>query len=473
MGDSTGTIPLKFDLSGPLSQEQAEAIYAQGKEAVIFALMALSAQVSPGKISSNGEPHRPSGMIPPYEKPNQKKKRKKPGAQKGHKGFRRTPPQINHRENHPPLKHCPECGSTLRPPAEHRTRVIEDIAEMTPEVTEHTIPRQWCPKCQKMVEPPVPDALKGAQFGHRMVALSAWLHYGLGVTIAQIISIFSYHLQLQISEGGLVNAWHKLADLLSAWYREIEQQVQEAGVLHADETGWRLSGKTIWLWCFTCKEATFYMFDQSRGSPALSKFFKQAFDGILITDFWAAYDSVSCFLHQACLAHLFREIKKVGDQNNSADWAAFAKKLGRLLKDAIRLSKRSDLSEDEFCAKRNRLEARLDCLASWKSQDPEVKRIVKRLVRYRDSILTFLYEENVPSDNNHAEREIRPAVIIRKNSQGNRSANGALTQAILMSVYRTLKLRGHDPLNTIVAALKIYVQTGSMPALPKTVASDG
>ena len=344
---------------------------------------------------------------------------------------------------------------------------------MTPEVTEHKIPRQWCPTCKKMVEPPVPDALKGAQFGHRMIALSAWLHYGLGVTLSQIINIFDYHLQFQLSKGGLVNAWHKMADLLSGWYKEIEREVQSAGVLHADETGWRLAGKTIWLWSFTCSDATFYMFDHSRGSPALSKFFKETFDGILITDFWAAYNSVSCFLHQACLAHLFREIKKVGDQNDSKEWSEFAKKLGRLIMDAIRLSKRSDISEEEFCSKRNRLENRLDHFASWPSQDEHVKRIVKRLVRYRESILTFLYEENVPSDNNHAEREIRPAVIIRKNSLGNRSPNGALTQAILMSVYRTLKLRGHDPLDTIVSALRTYVKTGFMPPLPKNVDSDG
>jgi len=79
----------------------------------------------------------------------------------------------------------------------------------------------------------------------------------------------------------------------------------------------------------------------------------------------------------------------------------------------------------------------------------------------------------VPSDNNHAEREIRPAVIMRKNSQGNRSGNGADVQAILMSVYRTLKLqRGLDPLDTIVSDLKTYVMTASFPPLPEAKSSD-
>jgi uncharacterized protein (UPF0297 family) len=64
-------------------------------------------------------------------------------------------------------------------------------------------------------------------------------------------------------------------------------------------------------------------------------------------------------------------------------------------------------------------------------------------------------------------------VIIRKNSLGNRSANGAQVQAVLMSIYRTLKLRGHDPLTTLVDALKHYVQTGSLPPLPDSATSGG
>jgi hypothetical protein len=130
-------------------------------------------------------------------------------------------------------------------------------------------------------------------------------------------------------------------------------------------------------------------------------------------------------------------------------------------------SKKKDLTELKFQSLRSRLDIRLDNLIVKPWQDADVKRLVKRLNRYRQTIFTFLDNPEVPSDNNHAEREIRPAVIIRKNSQGNRSDNGANVQAILMSVYRTLKLRGLDPLDTIVNALKNYVATGSMPPLPE------
>ena len=240
--------PPGFDLSKPLSKEQAEAIYDKGKEAVIFALMALSVGMGDHDDQGSPAPHTPPGMIPPYEKPSKKKRRKKPGAKIGHQGKRRKSPEVNRHEEHDPLKNCPDCGSPLGEPTERRSRIIEDIVETEPEVTEHNIPRHWCPKCKKLVEPAVPDALPGMTFGHRIIALSAWLHYGMGETISHIISVLGHHLHFNLSRGGLVAAWQRLAEILYLWYEQIAQEVKHSGVLHADETGWRVDGKTHWLW---------------------------------------------------------------------------------------------------------------------------------------------------------------------------------------------------------------------------------
>jgi len=71
-------------------------------------------------------------------------------------------------------------------------------------------------------------------------------------------------------------------------------KLQDSGVLHADESGWRVDGQTHWLWCFTTPKATYYMIDRSRGSPALRHFFTHTLDGVFVTDSWAAYEPVSC-----------------------------------------------------------------------------------------------------------------------------------------------------------------------------------
>ena len=172
------------------------------------------------------------------------------------------------------------------------------------------------------------------------------------------------------------------------------------------------------------------------------------------------------------LAHLFRELKKVDDKKDSGEWSIFAKKLKRLLNDAVRLCKRKDLTREKYICLKSRINERIHKLLVKKWEDSDVIRLCKRLNKYRDSLFTFLEQPDVPYNNNHAEREIRPAVIIRKNSLCNRSQNGANTQAIMMSVYRTLKLRNLDPLETIVNALKKFVNTGVLPQIPDAKYSD-
>jgi transposase len=338
-------------LHGPLSQEQAEAIWAQGKEAVVLALMQLSAQALGVGTGPESGPNAPPSSVPSYAKPPRRRRGNKPGAKRGHPGRRRvTNAEPTRHVKHPPLKRCPDCGGPVHKPARYRKRCIEDIPEVFPELTEHTIPRQWCPACRREVEPVVDEAMPKASFGHGLVTLSAWLHYGLGVTISQVLSVLSHHVHLELSQGGLVNAWQRLGEVLTPWYEQIGEEVKGSGVLHADETGWRVNGTNHWLWCFTTKGATYYMINRSRGSPALDEFFTETFDGVLITDFWSAYGAVSRADHQACLAHLLRELAHVDEKDGTSHWRAFSKKLRRVLRDGLRLKARSDLS----CATRQR-----------------------------------------------------------------------------------------------------------------------
>lgn len=478
-------------LRGELNPGQARQLALGGPEAVTLALLALVKRIAEQNIRlaklraspvvSDTTPSTPSAMIPVYEKPAASKRRKRPGAKNGHPGARRAKPaKIDRRVEHR-LKRCPHCHGPVQRCRRTRTRIIEDIPEeITPVVTEHTIHRDYCPNCKKDVEPVVPEAMPGATLGHSVVALSSWFHYGLGITIAQVIDILSHHLQTRITPGGLVDAWQRLATGLTVWYEQIAEEAKKSAVLHADETGWRVMGQTHWLWCFANHHVCYYMIDRCRGSPALQRFFTEAFAGTLIHDFWAPYDSLEVDDRQYCLVHLLRELEKVDEHNRSAEWQAFAKKLRRLIRDGIRLRKRPDFSPDRYRSRIRLIDRRLTELAQWQGEDdtpiyhdPDTLRIAKRLRKHWDFLFTFLDKPDVPFDNNLAERAIRPAVILRKNSQSNRSEQGAATQAILMSVYRTLRLRGLDPTKTITAALKTYLQTGQLPPLPDSISASG
>jgi transposase len=457
---------------GELTEAQAAWLAELGPEAVRLALLAANERIA--QLQPASSPSTPSGMVPVYEKPATPQRRKKPGAKNGHAGSRRqTPEKIDQKVEHR-LEVCPCCGGELQRCKRQRTRIVIDIPqEITPVNTEHTIHRDYCPSCKKHVEPVVPDAMPNATLGHNVIALSSWFHYGLGVTIGQVRDILGSHLHTQITAGGLLDGWRRLAQALEPWYEQIGRDAKESAVLHADETGWRVNGQTHWLWCFCNHQNCYYLIDRSRGSPALQKFFTEAFDGTLVHDFWRAYESVCVEDRQYCIPHLLRELLKVDEHNNSIEWQSFAKQLRRLVRDGIRLRKRHDFAPQKYQSRISLIHRRLCKLADDNThEDADTQRLTERISRHRDHLFTFLDKLEVPFDNNHAERQIRPAVIIRKNSLCNRSDDGAHTQAVLMSVYRTLRLRGHDPTQTIAHALRQLLQTGTLPPLPVETVAD-
>lgn len=464
-------------LRGELTEAQADELAAIDADLLKLVLLAAARRIAelqgqlagPAKI----DPATPSGQRPIYAKPAASTRRKKPGAKVGHAGARRpAPDQIDRREEHR-LDVCPDCGGELQRCDRTRTRTVEDIlADLRAVVTEHAVHRDYCPACRKHVEPVVPDAMPNAAIGHRAIALSSWLHYGLGLSIEQVRELLFRQFRTHLSAGGLVAAWQRVAEVFTPWYERIADDLKASALLHADETGWRINGQTWWLWCFANKAGCYYLLDPSRGSPALEKFFADAFDGVLVTDFWAAYNAFATE-RQCCLAHLLRELEKVDLTNSSAPWRAFAKMLRRLVRDGIRLRKRTDFSPQRYAARIVRIDRRLRALAEAPYADADAARLAKRLHRHSDELFTFLDYPAVPFDNNLAERMIRPAVILRKNCQSNRSEKGAAVQAVLMSVYRTLKLRGHDPLATIDSALRAWVTTGQLPPLPVQSVADG
>ena len=123
--------------------------------------------------------------------------------------------------------------------------------------------------------------------------------------------------------------------------------------------------------------------------------------------------------------------------------------------------------------KLSRLHGRIVELSVGDWANAHARRLAKRLSKYGEELLTFVEFEGVPSSNNHAEREVRPAVLMRKASCGSQSERGAATRGVLMSVCRTLKNRGRDPLQTILDALRDYATTGTLPPLPERPGSGG
>ena len=413
------------------------------------------------------DPSTPSGMTPPHQKP-AKGQGKKPGRAKGHGGARRRKREPNNHAHHG-LDRCPDCGGDLGDrPATTRTRVTEDLPpQREPEVTCHTVESKWCPRCKKRVEARVDAALPGCTLGLRVVLLAAWMHYALGTPAHAVVKYLRRVHGFPVSAGGLTQSWRVLSRALSAMHEAIWAEVRAAGVLHADETGWRVAGRTGWLWCFATKQAVYYVIDRTRGSPVVRRILGESFAGVLVTDFFAAYGFLRAAAKQKCLAHLLRELEKVGLRNTGAEWTAFAAAAERLLQDALRLgAERHRYTDAEYDRRWRRLYNRLAALHDAEYRDKDCRRLALRLKKHREELFVFLERDDVDATNNHGERSIRPAVVMRKSYYGNRSESGADVQAMMMSVFRTLEMRGVDPLDWLERQLRDHLATGSSLALP-------
>ncbi|MCM2372782.1 IS66 family transposase [Aporhodopirellula aestuarii] len=193
------------------------------------------------------------------------------------------------------------------------------------------------------------------------MVLSTMLHFLQGLTISQIVDTFNFYLRMKVTPGGLVQMWHRLADSLFAWYEQIHRESLGSAKLHADETGLRVSGKTHWLWCFASDDSVFYMIDRSRGSPAIQKFFTEAIEGTLITEFWSPYDAVVCADKQKCWPHLSRDAAAVSEKHEDhPEWKPFSRPLVGAFRDAKKLhAQKPMMAESDHHVAVIRLEGRL------------------------------------------------------------------------------------------------------------------
>lgn len=464
-----------------LTATQAVALYHQGIDPTVAMLLALDQENTRlradldelnGALSAARavHPSAPSGSVPPYQKPNtaRGRRRRRPGRKKGHPGVTRARAErIAQVKSHPALSCCPRCQDPLARPSEIRERIIEGLLTHSSAATRHHIPRQYCAQCKKMIEPPVVDAMSGDRISLYTYVLTAWLHYRCGMSCSNIVALLA-HAGLALSPGALTQGWQRLGDLLSPAYDQILTRVKDSLVLMADETGWRIRGVTHWLWYFGCQYWSYYVIDRHRGTAVVNRVIGTVFEGVLLVDFWGAYNALETWAKQRCIFHLFTALKKVDLQRpRDALWRDFRQRVTRLFKDAVRVLDHSDTLDQPTIDRRRQLLAdRLDALIAVPSDHQDVRRIQKRLRRHRDELFTFLdYAPLVSPYNNHSEQQMRGPVLCRRISQGNRSLAGAQAQAILMSLFRSMELHGRNPVDDVLRLAQTAV-AGTPIVLP-------
>lgn len=362
------------------------------------------------------------------------------------------------------LERCPECAYHLRGESLAYTReVVELPPPQAVEVIEHQVVKRWCPHCVQWRSPQLD--LRGQVFGQGRIgvgvaSLVTYLRTTLRLPVRQVQEYLATLHQLSLSIGEIVELLHDVRQQLQPQAEQLRAAAQASGVVHADETGWREDGHNGYIWTVVTpgpEAVRYYEYAASRSHHMILRLLGDRFRGVLVSDFYAAYNFVPG-RHQRCWVHLLRDLHTLKEEHAAEpavlDWAQAV----RQLYDEAQtwLAQHATPTAQERQTQYRSLYQRACALGQRHAQaaNHPCHALAKRLLRHQDELFQFVLVPGLAADNNLAERSLRPLVILRKISGGSRSPEGSQTRLTLASLLATWAARHLNPYLECLAALR-------------------
>ena len=406
---------------------------------------------------------------------------RKPGGQKGHKGY--TLPlsdKPDHLITHAPTQ-CTCCGENLEQTKEsedpHNTRrQVFELPPMNLVITEHRISSKVCPHCQSINQGEFPPQVtQPTQYGHKVKAFATYCLNFLFLSYERLEIAFSDLFHHSISTSTLFSYQKSAAKVLKPVVEQIKQALCKSPLVHFDETGFRVNGSLHWLHLGSTSTLTHYTCHERRGKIGMeASGILPKFTGIAVHDCWKAYFSYKCS-HSLCNSHHLRELKGIY-QDTKQNWANEFSLLLLEGKKAVAEAKSDDKSSLNPVVLLD-LFSRYDALLSQgfaenpynaektgKRGSPKQSKsynLLERLKVYRTETTRFLVDFSVPFDNNLAERDVRMMKVQQKVSGCFRTKAGADNFCTIRSYLST-----HQKQKTNLLQALEHVFLGT-PLLPK------
>ena len=409
-------------------------------------------------------------------KPNPKSRRpktgRKSGGQKGHKGSTLKPsdtPDIikDHR-----VTTCECCKKSLadQMPDEVTKRQVFDIPRAPIFVTEHRSEEKTC-SCGHLNKAGFPEGVNApVQYGELIQAVAVYLNIYQMIPYKRTCEVLSDLLGCEMSEGTLHNLLKKYNERVKEPLESIREHIRKANVAHFDETGFRVGSKRWWLHVASTQQATYYQAHPKRGSEAMDAIdILPEFEGRAIHDHWKPYYTYLC-KHGLCNAHHLRELVFVHEEYKQP-WAE--EMIECLMKIKLETDhqreKKTPLSPERIREFEELYQRVLD--KGYEENPlppipPDAKKkrgrrakskplnLIERLDTHREEALAFMYDLEVPFDNNLGERDIRMTKVKQKISGTCRSEKGAEIFCNTRSYISTAQKNSVRVFNAVLQAVK-------------------
>jgi len=424
--------------------------------------------------SSNSS--RPPSSNPPWQRlqPGPRTSRK-PGGQDGHPGHfrKRLPPErVKHVVRHLPAQ-CAWCGAALPKDAgphdpEPTWHQVAELPEQPVEITEHQGHARTCAQCGRVTRAEIPAAVRAHLCGPRLSAAISFLSARCHASKRRVVEILETVFGLALSLGSVSRHEAEMSVALAPAQEEVTRAVRAASALNLDETGWLQHGETRWLWLAASRCAALFKILSTRGVVGVRTLLGERPANNVTTDRWPAYNTVPPSQRQCCWSHLGRDFQGL------VEYGAGAETLGLAgLHAAALLFEAWSAFKAERCD-RTELQARLEPVREGLRDDLQRARDgpAGRAARFAGHLLpryatlwTFAAVPGVEPTNNHAERQLRPAVLWRKRSFGNHSDGGCRFTERILSVVQTLHLQHRPILDYLTLALVAHRERRPCPAV--------
>ncbi len=388
---------------------------------------------------------------------------------KGRAGYSRAllpPDKINH-FHFCKLDACPCCGSQDLVD-QHKPLILQqvELPEVKAFITQFECHKYACSSCGMASFAGLPEGIPDSVFGPRLMALISTLTGVFHLAKREAMQLVGYLYGVEISEGSVINVEERVANALEEVYLRIHKHVMTSVMpKHFDETSWRNSAKTHWVWVAGTANATCFRIDPHRSKEAFKRFSGILGQAPVVTDRYGAYNDLGR-PHQYCLAHLIRDFRKYAERDGPDG------EIGRLLEEDLRkICKTQRLFREgkitlrsrnvSFGHQKRRLSDHLiDGLANGAA---ELSELCDKLWDSMDKLWTFSNYTDVDPTNNLAERDLRKLVIWRKKSYGTRSSRGENYVEKISSIANSVKKAKRNVLDFIAETVRAFYLNRTAP----------
>jgi transposase len=360
---------------------------------------------------------------------------------------------------------CRGCGAGLHGAASAGVvrRQVTDIAPAVATVTEHRLHQRRC-GCGKVTTAPAPAGVAAAPTSYGP-NLRAWVVYALvfqHIPVARVVELVSDLSGARPSAGWVCQVLRDTAAALVEVEKLIRTLLTAAHILHADETGAKVTGARWWLHVAATEKLTTYHLDRSRGRPAITRLgVLHDFTGIVVHDCWASYNAYTDCDHALCGAHIARELLAADETHPGQHWPPQALDALFALNTAAHEARDrggsvipSEVADPLLRAWRHAILVGLaqhPARTGWKQS--KTRNLLERLRDREADVLRFAHNLTVPFSNNQAERDLRPTKTQMKISGTFRSETSAQAWARIRGYVSTARKHGLNAFEAILAAI--------------------